>query len=397
MDWSDKSVYIDKVPQQTHSYLRKKLTENGAQISESIGQDTDVVLVPALDRLEKEVHQKYGVDVVTYPDVIAEILDTDFKPCWISKSNLNPQSYSTVVLPTYTQDKTKMELGDIPWETLEQWAKDMGMNINQKIYKGNLLIVMPNKCHYNNLEYVRYYLKMRATRPNISFITMQLFQQAYHDWRRKFPQGYKPIDTKLVDIQNRYFGAKWAEIKGKTSIPMVDFSNGIPRDYVVIDTEYRNMSNLVSYPVMTEVGAVRVRDGKITDTFFRIVYNDMFSLRDMKRYRSMPDLQSYSVDKVGKELLDFIGDDLIVGHQIYSDLLILGLNMNHAFMDKSLDTLGLLFHEMPYDIGVYNLPAIAETYGLHKNSHHALDDAITTYELFEMIVESKIENENTMD
>lgn len=392
MNWLDKSVYIDKVPQQTHSYLKRKLEENGAQITSSVGENTDVILVPALDRLEKEVHEKYGVDVVAYPSVIAEIMDTDFKPCWISKSNLNPQAYSTVVLPTYTQDKTKMEIGDIPWETMEQWAKDMGMTVNQKIYKGNLLIVMPDKCHYNNIEYVRYYLKLRGSRPNISFITMQLFRQAYHDWRRKFPQGYQPIDVDLVEIQNRFIGAKWNEIKEKTPVPMVDFKEGIPRDYVVIDTEYRNISTFVNYPVMTEVGAVRVRNGKITDKFFMVVHNDIFSLKDMKKYRYMGEVKSNSIDVVGRKLLDFIGDDLIVGHQILSDLLIMGLNMNHPFEEQSLDTLGLIFHEMPYDIGVYNLPAIAETFGLHKNSHHALDDAITTYELFEMIVDSTKEN-----
>lgn len=390
MDWSDKTVSLHEVPNQTRSYMRKKLEEKGAKISDTVDEDTDIVLVPMLHQLEKEVHKKYGVDFVSYPDAIADVLDIDFKPCWISKGNLNPLSFSTVIIPKYTQDKTKLEYDELPWEIMEEYALDMGLEINKDVYKGNLLVIMPNTCHYNNIEYIKFFLRQRAHKSNISFITMHLFEQCYREWKRKYPNGHKRLDPSTYELQNKFIGTKWNTVKEATPQPMIDFSNGIPRDYVVIDTEYRNIHMAVNYPLMTEVGAVRVRDGKIVDTYFKIIRNEVFSLGEMKKYRWVDNLETTTVDVVYKELLDFIGDDLIVGHQIYSDLLIMGLNLNTVFDNGSMDTLGLIFHELNFDLGVYNLPAIADMYGFHKNSHHALDDAITTYQLYEMIVDCKV-------
>ena len=389
MEWQDKKVCIDRVPNQTQNYLMRKLEEKGAVISHN-GQDSDIVLVPVLNELEKEIHAQYGVDVVGYPDVIADLMDTDFKPCWISKSNLNPLAYTTVVLPEYTKDKTKMEYGDLSWDTMASYAQDLGLPVNEKIYKGTLLVVMPNSCHYNNIDYIRFYLRQRSTRHGISFITMRLFEQAHHDWRRKYPQGVHRISAEDFELQNRFFGAKWQQVKDDTPKPAVDFSDGILRDYVCLDTEYRPVSlRGINYPMLCEVGCVRVRDGKIVDKYFRIVRNDVFNIKEMHRYRGLDMKETVTADVVAKELRVFVGDDVIVGHQIYSDLLILGLNLNDVYNGRALDTLGLVFHELDFDLGVYNLPAIAEMYGLHKNSHHALDDAITTYELYEMIVDAK--------
>lgn len=58
-------------------------------------------------------------------------------------------------------------------------------------------------------------------------------------------------------------------------------------------------------------------------------------------------------------------------------------------MHAGVVSLGLIFHELDFDLGVYNLPSIALRYGLHKNSHHALDDAITTQQLYEMIIDAQ--------
>lgn len=66
MDWSYKQVYIEKKNVPTYSYIRKKVVEHGASICEEITPSTDIMLVPVLYQLEKNVHDMYGMDVVGY-------------------------------------------------------------------------------------------------------------------------------------------------------------------------------------------------------------------------------------------------------------------------------------------------------------------------------------------
>ena len=392
MDWNDKSVYLFSTEKPSERYVQKKLEEKGASIISDQEESVDVLVVPVLEiaeKLEKQVHTSYGYNVVTYIDTLVDLLDTDFKPCWISRKTLNPSVFSTIILPEYTKDKGKLEEGELSWDTLAQWADDLELKINYQQYKGSVLVVMPDVVHFNNIDYVRFYLKRRSEKANISFISMKQLEISYKEWMRKHPKNIRKPKEKLdFSLQKQFMDKKWNMVKEETPHSEMDFSNGIPREYVVIDTEYRNVSMCLQYPVVTEIGAVKVVGGEIVDCLELYIHNDLFSLQSMSKYKNQK-LKLLSIDQADQILMDFIGDSVIVGHQIHTDLLNLGLNLNHCILNRSIDTLGLIFHEMPFDLGVYNLPSIAEMYNLHKNSHHALDDAITTSELFEMIVDIK--------
>lgn len=164
------------------------------------------------------------------------------------------------------------------------------------------------------------------------------------------------------------------------------------KDYVVFDLETTGVSAVKDDII--EISAIKVRDGEVVDTFSTLV-NPM---------RHIPDMAS-AVNHITDDMvadqplihdviplfIEFIGDDVLVGHNIHSfDMKFLwriagemypGLTITNDY----LDTLPYSRKKLP-QLDHHKLVDIAEHYGLAVGgAHRALFDCEMNQKCFELM------------
>lgn len=165
-----------------------------------------------------------------------------------------------------------------------------------------------------------------------------------------------------------------------------------PENYTVIDLEMTGLS--AKTDKILEIGAVRVRGGQITDTYATLVNPHvpvMERITELTGITSEMAATGMEPDEAIKGLLDFIGEDVIVGQNVtfdYSFLKQWAVNHKRKLEMAAYDTLKIarkiLLPEQPK-----NLEALCTYYGIKReNAHRALDDAIETQQLFEKMLDA---------
>ena len=164
-------------------------------------------------------------------------------------------------------------------------------------------------------------------------------------------------------------------------------------DYCVLDTETTGLS--AYYNEVIELGILRVRNNVIVKrydqlvqpkieidpfiTFLTGITNDMV--------KGMP-----RIAEVKEEVLDFIGDDIIVGHNTAFDIRFLNAGFQIELQNEYMDTMQFarkLYPELPH----HRLTDMTEYLSLSSNTHRAEDDCVATKELYDAIKE-KMAKEN---
>lgn len=156
-------------------------------------------------------------------------------------------------------------------------------------------------------------------------------------------------------------------------------------DFTAIDTETTGLNSKLDRII--EIGAVKVRDGKITDRFERlinpgrklderIVQLTGITQEDLK---IAPDIA-----EVLPSLLSFIGDDVLLGHKILFDFSFLkraAVNQHLTFEKRGIDTLKLARRFLP-ELESKRLTSLCEYYGIAYDAHRAASDAVAATELY---------------
>jgi DNA polymerase III epsilon subunit family exonuclease len=200
--------------------------------------------------------------------------------------------------------------------------------------------------------------------------------------------GHRAVQP-LIDLQEQL-----REAVGKTKrIPylepgtgsVLDFVEAVDakRDFVVIDVETTgtdpNLADLV------EIGAVRVKDGKIADRWSTLVKptQPIFG-KQMHGLTDADVAKAPAAADAAHQALDWIGDSLIVGHNVGFDLGFLeaALADGTRFQPgQYLDTLVLAREGYP-DLGKYTLETLANFFEIDlTQNHRALPDAEATASL----------------
>ena len=161
------------------------------------------------------------------------------------------------------------------------------------------------------------------------------------------------------------------------------------QDYVVMDME---MTGLSAYrDKIIEIGAVKVRQGKVTETFDTLL-NPNTEISE--KIREITGITNEMVkgkpyrEEILKDFLLFIGNDMLIGHN---------LKFDYAFLKQSayecgeswwkekhygVDTLKIARKMMPQDCSK-RLEDLCRQYGIETDNHHrALDDAVMTEKLY---------------
>lgn len=168
-------------------------------------------------------------------------------------------------------------------------------------------------------------------------------------------------------------------------MPNKNYTKQIIDDYCVLDTETTGLS--AYYDEVIEIGILWVRDNSVVDQYSQLVQPEheidpfITALTGItsEMVAGMP-----SILDVKEEVLDFIGDDIILGHNTSFDMRFLYEGFEEEFDNKYMDTMQFARKVYP-ELVHHRLPDLAEYLGLSNNAHRSIADCIVTKELYDAI------------
>lgn len=160
-------------------------------------------------------------------------------------------------------------------------------------------------------------------------------------------------------------------------------------DYVVIDLEMTGLN--AKTDEILEVGAVRVRDGRVTDTYSAVVHPKKkipLKVTELTGITREMAEKGRILDEVMEEFLAFLGEDILVGQNIifdYSFLKQWAVNHKRSLERLAVDTLRLAREFLPKE-EKKDLESLCTYFEIpRKNAHRALDDAWETQQILERL------------
>ncbi len=198
--------------------------------------------------------------------------------------------------------------------------------------------------------------------------------------------GHRALQP-LIDIQEQLREAVGKPKRSPYLEPgtgsVLDFVNAVDakREFAVVDVETTGTDPKMAD--LLEIAVVKVKGGKISDrwsTFVKpsqpILGNQMHGITD-KEVAKAP-----SATDAAKQAVDFIGDALVVGHNVIFDLGFLEeAGAAHIDQARLVDTLTLAREGYP-DLQNYKLDTLAGFFGVDlTQNHRALPDAEATANL----------------
>lgn len=180
------------------------------------------------------------------------------------------------------------------------------------------------------------------------------------------------------------------ESKGKSCLLAAD-------DYVAIDIETTGLD--ASFDEIIEMAAVHMSNGKVVETFQQLVkpYDEISEfITELTGITNEMVADAPSIDEALPKFLAFVGDRLVVGHNVNFDInFIYDTRMsiqNAPFSNDFVDTLRMsrrMFPDMPH----HRLIDIITAFGVGDAvQHRALGDAIQCAECYEYMKRFVTEN-----
>ncbi len=156
-------------------------------------------------------------------------------------------------------------------------------------------------------------------------------------------------------------------------------------DYCVLDLETTGLS--VEYCEIIEIGILKIRQNKIVDQYQQLIKPkdevDDFITELTGITNEMLENQPSILD-VKIDVLNFIGDDLVVGQNTSFDKNFIESKFNVTLSNEYIDTIQFsrkLFPEMKH----HRLKDMVKKFGLSNNMHRSISDCISTKELYDII------------
>lgn len=177
--------------------------------------------------------------------------------------------------------------------------------------------------------------------------------------------------SKLIELLRYFFKS------GKLTLDPIS-------DYTVIDVETTGLDP--KKDELIEVAAIKVRNDEIVET-----YSSLIKPRTTipPKITAITGITNEMVKKapkrraVIKELYDFIGDDIIMGHNVTFDIAFINnKNLTKHLNNDYFDTLEYTRAKLP-KLYSYKLTSLKKYFNIKidKKEHRALADAIVTYKV----------------
>ncbi len=165
-----------------------------------------------------------------------------------------------------------------------------------------------------------------------------------------------------------------------------DKGQSIDSEYVVFDIETTGLSP--KFNKIIEIGAVKIRDGKIVDTFSKFVNPEVPIPYTITKLTSINDsmvLEAPTIEQVLPEFLEYVGDAVLVAHNASFDTSFIkefAKRQGLCFDYTIVDTLSLS-HILVPELGKYTLDRLCKQFNVSLENHHrACDDADATAQIF---------------
>lgn len=155
---------------------------------------------------------------------------------------------------------------------------------------------------------------------------------------------------------------------------IIDF----PDDYTVIDIETTGFSP--RFDAIIEIAAIRYRNNVDVDSYSTLINPGIPIAPEITRITGIRDSDVADKPAIGdviNEYLNFIGNDIIVGHNVGFDINFLNANSKIPIENKYVNTMRLS-HKVNPDLESHSLWMIKELYEISSNLHRALSDCEST-------------------
>ena len=171
------------------------------------------------------------------------------------------------------------------------------------------------------------------------------------------------------------------------------------KDYVVIDLEMTGLN--VKTDRILEVGAAKVREGIVVETFSKIINPKVTLSEKIIQLTGITNEMAQAgedADTVLEEFFAFLGEDILVGQNIifdYSFLKQWAVNHKICFERRAVDTLKIARKFLPEE-QKKDLESLCLYFDIEReNAHRALDDVLETQKIFEKLelAYEKVESE----
>jgi len=170
-------------------------------------------------------------------------------------------------------------------------------------------------------------------------------------------------------------------------------------NYTALDLETTGLNP--KYDKIIEVGAVKVRNGEIIDRFQQLIRPGIALPEKITGLTGITQeelLEAKDSEEVIPQILDFLEDDVILGHSVmfdYSFLKKAAVNQNLWKPEQShlgIDTLRLSRIYLP-ELPSRRLTDLCLHYGIEHHAHRALGDAESTSQLYSIFVKELGKNQ----
>lgn len=160
-----------------------------------------------------------------------------------------------------------------------------------------------------------------------------------------------------------------------------------PCDYTVVDIETTGFSYYTEYII--ELSAIKVRNDKVIDKYSKLIKPPKHLSSFITRLTGIDDDMLKDELSIEEELLpfiEFVGDDLIIGHNVRFDIGFINYFANElyglVFDNKYLDTM-FLSKQVWFNERHHKLTNLIERCNLDcGRQHRGLNDCMYTYEAY---------------
>lgn len=164
------------------------------------------------------------------------------------------------------------------------------------------------------------------------------------------------------------------------------------KDYISVDIETTGVN--AKWDKIIEIGAVKVRDGKVVDTFSKLINPGVKVspfITDLTGIRNDMLQDKPGIEEVLPQFVEFTGKDYLLGHNIMFDYGFLkqnAMNLNLTFDKWGLDTLKIARKTLK-GLESRGLEYLCNYYGIKDDNHHrAFNDANVTSQLYLILMET---------
>ncbi len=210
-----------------------------------------------------------------------------------------------------------------------------------------------------------------------------------HGVVQSFPKANHVVEDNNGDIKVIYGVEAYLVPDGQTSVYRGK-NQDLDSEYCVLDIETTGLSFRTEK--ITELGAIKIKNGEIIDTFECFVNPEKPIPYDVIKVTHITDdmvRDAETIDKVLPKFLEFAGDDILVAHNANFDIGFLrhfaelqGLRLDNTYID----TLAISRDMFP-DYKKHKLGIIADNLGIRVDvAHRALDDVKTLVKVFEVMI-----------